>query len=79
MKKLIYLIAIALCSCSNPSFTDTETKCRITEVQYFPIGSINTVQVDPVWKAKTSCNFDISSRHKLNVGDTITIIKRKFN
>ena len=79
MKNLIYLIAIILCSCSNASFTDTEIKCTITEVQYYPIGSINTVQVDPVWKAKTSCNFDISSRRELNVGDTITIIKRKFN
>lgn len=79
MKKLIYIAAIVLCSCNNASFTDTETKCTITEVHYYPIGSISSVQVDPVWKAKTSCNFDISSRHVLNVGDTITIIKRKFN
>lgn len=78
MKKLLYLIAIVLCSCNSQPFTDTLTKCVVTEVKYYPIGSISTVQVDPIWRAKTDCNFEIGSRKQLSIGDTITIIKRKF-
>ncbi len=79
MKKLIYIVAIALASCTQRSYNDETTKCVVTQVEFYPIGSINTVQVDPLWKAKTDCNFDFSSRNPIRVGDTITIIKRKFN
>ena len=78
MKKLIYIVAIALASCTQRPYSDESTKCVVTQVEYYPIGSISTVQVDPLWKAKTSCNFDFSSRKPIAIGDTITIIKRTF-
>ncbi len=77
MKKLIYLSLLVFASCTS-SYHDENTKCAITEVTYHPIGSISVAQVDPVWKVKTDCNIEMSFRRQVSVGDTITIIKRKF-
>lgn len=78
MKKLIFISLLALASCTTKSYQDENTKCTITEVAYHPIGSISVAQVDPVWKVKTDCNIEMSFRREVVVGDTITIVKRKF-
>ena len=80
MKKLIFisLLAMLVTSCVSRSYQDENTTCVITEVTYYPIGSISVAQVDPTWKAKTDCNIEMSFRRPIEVGDTITIIKRKI-
>jgi hypothetical protein len=77
MKKLIYILLLVFASCAS-NFRDESTVCVVTEVTYYPIGSISVAQVDPKWKIKTDCNLEMSMRRSVSVGDTITIIKRKF-
>lgn len=77
MKKLIYLSLLVLASCTA-KYKDENITCTITEVTYHPIGSISVAQVDPKWKVKTDCNLEMSLRRPVSIGDTITIVKRKF-
>lgn len=42
----------------------------IDSVKFYPMGTINTLQLDPIWKGTTECGIVFSSRKRMEVGDT---------
>jgi len=76
MKKLLILFFIAVLSFSCKSKTKRilveKKQCVVVNVQYFPIGSIHTLQTDAKFHATTDCGVKISLNHYVSVGDTLT-------
>ena len=73
MKKILFplLALFFLYGCEPPKVESIEEKhCLVDSVKFYPIGTIHTLQIDPVWKGTTDCGIQFSSRTEVEVGDT---------
>jgi hypothetical protein len=75
----IFLIVLVHFYAKNQqvNYSSTEIKCLVTHVDFHPMQSISVAQLDPIWTANTDCGFAFTSRYKVNIGDTIKLIKLK--
>jgi hypothetical protein len=56
---------------------DEKVNYRIDSVQYHPMGSDNTLQVTPYWKARLEgTDFFVTCYEKKEKGDSIIMIRR---
>jgi hypothetical protein len=82
MKRLLFIVIFAtLLSCKESvSFIDTQMTCTVDSVMYHSIGSDNTLQVTPYWKAHMKeLNVWMTTYQIINVGDTVPVIVRTVN
>lgn len=76
---MMVFLVVNLIGCNNPQ-TQFEKRVITTTVDSVWVkksGSINTLQFDPVYYAKTKDSNVISRKTEFHVGDTIKIIKYK--